>query len=368
MENRTRKNEYKPDSVSPPGSTLRDALEERNMSQRELAERTGHSQKLISQIIHGKAPLLPETALELERVLEIPAHFWNNRERTYRDFLARREEEAELESQTGWLENFPLAEMIRYGWMDKLSDPVDQLREVLSFFGIASPAQWQPVWQKRRVNYRQSTAFEIDDYALAAWLRQGERRAGQMHTAPYDRKDFRAALDDIRALTRQPLETFVKRLQEICASCGVAVTYVRQLDRTRVSGATRWLGPDKALIQLSLRYKKDDHFWFSFFHEAAHVLLHQKTPIFLDEGEGEGELEEEANEFATKKLVDQKELRDRFEGRSHISKAEVKEFARQQDVAPGIVVGQLHHHGYWDYKYGQGLIRTLDWSDIEGLC
>ena len=233
MENRTRKNEYKPDSVSPPGSTLRDALEERNMSQRELAERTGHSQKLISQIIHGKAPLLPETALELERVLEIPAHFWNNRERTYRDFLARREEEAELESQTGWLENFPLAEMIRYGWMDKLSDPVDQLREVLSFFGIASPAQWQPVWQKRRVNYRQSTAFEIDDYALAAWLRQGERRAGQMHTAPYDRKDFRAALDDIRALTRQPLETFVKRLQEICASCGVAVTYVRKLDKTR---------------------------------------------------------------------------------------------------------------------------------------
>lgn len=368
MENRTRKNEYRPDSVSPPGATLREALEERNMSQRELAERTGHSEKLISQIIHGKAPLLPETALELERVLEIPAHFWNNRERTYRDFLARSSEEKELESQTDWLDNFPVAEMVRHGWIESLSDPVDQLREVLSFFGIASPRQWQPVWQKARVNYRQSTAFEIDDYPLAAWLRQGERCAEKIHTDPYDRGDFRTVLNDIRALTCEPLETFAQRLQEICASCGVAVTYVRQLDRTRVSGATRWLSPHKALIQLSLRYKKDDHFWFSFFHEAAHVLLHQKTPIFLDEGEVEGELEEEANEFAAEKLVDQKKLRDRFERRSRISKKEVKEFAREQGVAPGIIVGQLHHHGYWPHKYGQVLRRTLDWSGIEGLC
>jgi plasmid maintenance system antidote protein VapI len=363
MGNNTATNEYRPDAVSPPGGTLRDALDERNMSQSELAERTGHSPKHISQIIHGKAPILPETALELERVLKIPADFWNNRERAYRDYLARAEEREKLQSRTDWLDCFPMKQMIQYGWIRGHSDPVDQLREVLSFFGIASPDQWEPVWCKKRVRYRKSAAFDVDEYALAAWLRQGERCAERVETQPYDSKEFRSALDEIRTLTRRPVRSFIEELREICASCGVAISYVPQLKKTRVSGATRWVSPDKALVQLSLRYKKDDYFWFSFFHEAAHILLHSKKTIFLDEEEGEGEVEEEANRFATRKLVDQQALRSRFEDRSRISKSEVEAFAREQGVAPGIVVGQLHHHGYWPYQYGQGLKRTLRWED-----
>ena len=85
-------NEYIPDQVSPPGETLDELLEARGMSQAQLAGRTGHSKKMINEIIQGKAPISAETALQLELVLGIPAHFWLTREQHYRESLARQEQ------------------------------------------------------------------------------------------------------------------------------------------------------------------------------------------------------------------------------------------------------------------------------------
>ncbi|MBF0401228.1 MAG: ImmA/IrrE family metallo-endopeptidase [Magnetococcales bacterium] len=91
---------------------------------------------------------------------------------------------------------------------------------------------------------------------------------------------------------------------EWCAEVGVAVVFVRELPKTGISGATRWLTPDKALIQLSLLYKSDDHLWFTFFHEAGHTLLHGKKDLFLeDEREKDQKKEDEANQFAADLLV-----------------------------------------------------------------
>lgn len=92
----TIQNQYNPDYVSPPGETLEEVLEERGMSQAELAERAGRPKETINEIINGKAAITPETALELEWVLGIPASFWNNREKHYREALARIEEQFKL--------------------------------------------------------------------------------------------------------------------------------------------------------------------------------------------------------------------------------------------------------------------------------
>lgn len=82
-------NQYQPDYVSPPGETLEEALEEKGMTQAELAERIGQPISIIKEIIAGKAEITPEIALQLEQVLLISSSFWNNRERRYREFLAR---------------------------------------------------------------------------------------------------------------------------------------------------------------------------------------------------------------------------------------------------------------------------------------
>ena len=83
---------YEPDFVTPPGVILEEKLEELGMSQAELAERIGRTKKTVNEIIKAKAPLLPETAIQLERVLGIPARFWTNAEANYRQWVARQEE------------------------------------------------------------------------------------------------------------------------------------------------------------------------------------------------------------------------------------------------------------------------------------
>jgi Zn-dependent peptidase ImmA (M78 family) len=117
-----------------------------------------------------------------------------------------------------------------------------------------------------------------------------------------------------------------------------------------VSGVARWLNPAKAMIQLSLRYKSDDHLWFTFFHEAGHILLHGKRDVFV---EGEGlvdEKEEEANRFAANILVPPLQYR-RLLSMKPFGKSTIKAFAQELGIAPGVLVGRLQHDGHLPFSH-----------------
>jgi addiction module HigA family antidote len=354
-------NEYTPDLVSIPGETLQEVLDERGISQAELADRTGRPKKTINEIIQGKTAITPETAIQLERVLGILAAFWTNLEANYRANLARASERAELLRHVDWMKKLPVAAMIRQGWIRRLPDKVDQLQELLNFFGVASPLRWEEMLEATA--FRKSSAFDVDMGALTAWLRRGEVEGRGMVCRPFDKAAFREVLDRARALTRRPLMSVFRELQEQCAGAGVVVVVVPELPRTRVNGATRWLSKDKALVQLSLRYKREDVFWFSFFHEAGHVLLHGKREVFVDGEPGEGDQEMEADAFASNTLIPTQAYR-RFLGRTTIPKAAVLEFAISVGVHPGIVVGRLQHEKVIQFNQLTDLRRPIDPNDL----
>lgn len=357
------KNEYMPDVVSPPGETLVDILEERGMTQAELSERTGRPKKMINEIIKGKAPITPTTALQLERVLGTPASFWNNRERNYRENLARQAERNSLQGQLDWLNQFPVKAMVELGWLPEVKEPVEMFRMVLNFFGIASPVQWQEIWRKPSVAFRKSPAFESDPFAVSAWIRRGEIEAQQIDCHPYDASRFRSALASVRSLTAQLPENFQEETVRLCAEAGVAVVFVPQLPKARISGVTRWLTPDKAMIQVSLRYKTDDQLWFSFFHEAGHILKHGKRDIFIEGNGMDGEKEEEADRFAADFLIPPAEYRRFTSRKTYYSKAEIATFAKKLGIAPGIVVGRLQHDEKIPMQNANGLKRRLAWAE-----
>lgn len=359
-------NQYTPDYVSPPGETLIEVLEERGMSQAELAERTGRPKKTISEIINGKAAITPETALQLERVLNIPASFWNNRERRYQEFLAGQEEQERLEKQVAWLDQIPVKAMIKSGWIRHFTDKVEQMRDVLNFFAVASPEQWESRWCRNHVYFRKSQAFQSDSGAIAAWLRRGEIEAADIPCAIYDANKFKEALLQIRSLTVESPEIFQPEVVRLCAEAGVAVVFVPQLPKTRASGATHWLNSDKALIQLSLRYKTNDHLWFAFFHEAGHILLHGKRDFFL-EGKSVGSIEDqdkeqEANKFAEDILIPPTKLKKFLESGQQCSKASIEKFAAEIGIAPGIIVGRLQHDGILLLSHYNDLKQKFEWA------
>jgi HTH-type transcriptional regulator/antitoxin HigA len=356
--------EYTPDYAVPPGETLLETIEVLGMSQAELATRTGRPLKTINEIIKGKASITPETALQLERVLRVPAKFWSSLERSYRETLARQEEQDRLKGQEAWLRKIPFRAMIKMGWIRSHKDKVQQIKEVLGFFGVASPEQWEALWKVERINFRQSAVFQSDPGAVSAWLRKGELDAHQIDCRPYNETQFLEALRYIRALTKEPPKIFQPEVMRICADAGVAVVFVPELPKLRVSGATRWLSPKKALIQLSLRYKTDDHLWFAFFHEGCHVLKHGKREVFLEDDGPDDAKEQEANRFAANIVIPPADYR-QFARRVRFSKAEIGRFAAAIGIAPGIVVGRLQHDGKLPRTQCNGLKRRFKWAESD---
>lgn len=355
-------NEYTPDYAVAPGEVLDYELELREMSRKELANRTGLTPKHLISILAARSPITPETAIKFERALGMPADYWLNLESIYQEALARINEESILEDDLVWLKHFNINLMAKLGWLEKHSDPMKQLVAVLRFFGIASVNQWDDVWSNLRVAYRQHNTHEIFAESVSAWLRQGEIESADIVCKPYDKAAFRSALDEVRSLTTEAPDVFVPKVQNLCAEAGVAVVFVPALPKTGVSGATRWLNPNKAIIQLSLRYKTDDHLWFTFFHEAGHILLHGKKDLFLEGANGlDAEKEKEANDFATAELIPRKVF-DLFIKQKPISKHAIISFAESLGISPGIVVGQLQHNQHIHITHCNDLKRRFVWD------
>jgi len=344
-------NEYAPDYVSPPGDTLAEIIESRHMTQAELAVRMGRPTQKINDIIKGRLAITPETALQLEYVLGVPASFWNNRERRHQESLARAVEEKRLQDQVAWLKKFPVSDMIKLRWIEKREDEIKQVSEMLTFFGVASPNEWRELWieSSQAVAYRRSPTFKGDPASVSAWLRRGEIEAQGIRTEPYNRAKFRENLQRIRALTAESPSVFGPKMRRLCAEAGVALVFVPELPKTRVSGITRWLSKDKALIQLSLRHKKNDHLWFNFFHEVGHVVLHGKRDIFIEDSLEDGK-EEEADRFAADLLIPPTKLRRFLAGHLQPTEGAILSFAEEIGIAPGILVGRLQHDKILPFK------------------
>jgi HTH-type transcriptional regulator/antitoxin HigA len=178
----------------------------------------------------------------------------------------------------------------------------------------------------------------------------GEQQAEKWVGPKYDKIRFERALKAIRALTCEPPDVFEPQMHKLLHAAGVILVLVPAIPRAYVSGVARWLSPTRPLIQLSLYGKTNDKFWFTFFHEAAHILLHanskeEKRSVFLDDpnaSHSNKPQEHEANQWAGDWLIPPEfgtELRDLR------SKAAVIDFATRIGIHPGIVVGRLQHDG-----------------------
>ena len=351
--------QYRPDFVTPPGDTLQETLDALHMSQADLAKRMDRPVKTINEIIKGKAAITPATALQLERVTAVSASFWNAREARYREYLVAEEERSRLERNVDWLSEVPVAAMMKLRWIPPVKSKVDRSRAVLNFFGVASRAVLMKGVQ--RTNYRQSTAYEVNPWAVAAWLRQGTIEAREVRCERYDEARFRETLEWARSLTASSDPDFAESLRDSCRESGVALVFVPELPKTRTWGATRWLSPSKALIQMSLRYKTDDHFWFTFFHEAAHVLKHRKRGEFIQGAATKPSREEdEANRFAAEFLIPEAQYK-RFLSTNWNTKTSICRFASSLRISPGIVVGRLQHDGHVAHSRFNDLKVKLDW-------
>lgn len=336
-------NNYNPNTAVHPGKTLQDILDAINMSQSDLAERTGLTPKTINEIIQGKNPITSDTAIKLSAVFGMSVNFWNNLERNYEQTIARLKEEAKLNDELPHLKKFTCYnELTKLDCVKKVKSAKEKIINLLNFFGVSS-LEFIP--KINEVAYRKSKHSNLSNESLAAWLRCGELAAQKIETKKFDKEKLIESLEILKLLTKENPEIFQEKLIQICSSFGVAVVFIPYFKNTFVNGATRWLNSEKAMIQLNLRGGYSDIFWFSFFHELAHVLKHGKKEQFVEfkeKGNDDGlvKKEKEADEFAKNTLIPEFEY-SKFISQRDFSRGAVTNFADRLKISPGIVAGRL---------------------------
>ena len=359
----TKRNEYIPQTVSHPGLTLREKLEELGMSQKEFSVRTGKPEQTIVKVINGESSLTPDMAVQFESVLGIPANFWLKRQQNYDEAVARGKRRDVLVSGRDWARLFPCAKMTQLGWLPKTEEHEQKVEALLCFFGISGHQAWDDYYcgLTLKVSFRISLAHSREPYAISAWLRQGELEAAKLVAPSFSAKTFKTKLESIKKVMAEHPDDFFLLLQQLCLEAGVKVVYTQCLPKAPIHGSTRWMLDNTPLIQLSARYNQNDRFWFTFFHEAGHILLHGRKYISLEDDCFEAEdkaKEAEADAFAVRWTFSEEEERAVIASGA-LTESDISDFAQKFGTHPAMIIGRFHHKKLLPYHIGRKFIQPV---------
>ena len=424
------------------------------MPQAELARRTGRPTQAINEIANGEKAITPETAIQLEQVVGVPAHIWTSLESEFQLVKARQRDNDSLDREVALASEYPYNELSKQEFVPKTRKRLERVRELRRFFGVASltfverldvykaafrtkmtarklravRVAWlrvgalmageievkpfdrrelknivpelrrltmanagQLAGELRSIFARSGIAFVLmrhfkssgvngatfwlsQDKAVlmmsiplrakmlrsspaswparklravrVAWLRVGALMAGEIEVKPFDRRELKNIVPELRRLTMANAGQLAGELRSIFARSGIAFVLMRHFKSSGVNGATFWLSQDKAVLMMSIRGRWADIFWFTLFHEVGHILLHGKRAIFVDtdrnqEPDGDWMVqEEEANQFARNTLIPPRAF-SRFIETEDFSMDAIREFSESVEIHPGIVVGRL---------------------------
>lgn len=352
---------FQPNWVSLPGNTIGDILTERNFPLSEFAQKMGFTRDEVKGLLNGVISINQDIANKLADTIGPSANFWLSREKNYQASVTNLKEEEGKK----WFKELPIKDMIEFGWLNYTHNMVETC---LNYFDV--PNVW--VWKKKYGEQISTTAFKKSDklksstISISTWIRQGEIQAESVVCKKWDQQLLKASLPNIRRLTkRRNAYSFLPMLKKVLAQCGIALVIVPTPTQCPVSGAVKFIKQDKAMILLSFRYRSEDRFWFTLFHEIGHLLLHGDTHLFIDSEDissvGYKE-EEEANTFAFNELIP-KEFQQLLCEIPLTDKA-FKEFAKMADLPVGIVIGQLQNMGRIQYNHFNKYIRRYTKEEV----
>lgn len=324
--------------ATPPGATIKEQLNDRDMSQKEFAVRMNMSEKHISKLINGEVQLTPETSVRLEMVLGVPAKYWNNLEAIYREKIIKAEAENEMDADAEMAKQFPYSEMANLGWVPKTRDAKQKAVHLRKYFELVSLSLLANK-QITRIACRRLAITEKSDLALLAWTQEAKIRARDIPTAPIDIKGLIAALPELRRMTALEPEEFCPLLKKRLADCGIALVFLPHLKGSFLQGVS-FMDGKKIVVGLTARGKYSDRFWFSLFHELAHIVLgHLNRPDGVTD-----EDEKAADQWSGDTLIPPADFED-FMKEKDYSARRVLQFAKEQGIAPGIAVGRMQKEG-----------------------
>lgn len=356
--------------LSCPGDTIQEHIDFIGMSQAELAERLGRSVPKLNELIKGKAPITKETAQKLEYILGVEAGFWLNLEKEYQEELLEIEQLEFLDKCQDWIKGFPLAELKKMKVLPYSRKTNELVEALLRFFKVGSPKEWSAIYEESSLAFKIELKYTSNPKAISTWLQIGEWQTENLELAEFNKKELSKKLPLIQTLSYKQPDNWLEELQAICASFGVALVYTPSIPKAPIYGATRWIKKKSIpLIQLTDRGKDYNAFWFTFYHELAHIRYHNKSDIFLsglDDIQLDIAKEKEADEFAARMLLTDTD-RNKIFAYPNFTEETVLRLSAELKKHPSIIVSQVqrvYEHLYKSKKLNSLKVR-VEFDELE---
>jgi len=347
-----------------PGETLAEVLSDKEMSQKELAERAGVSEKHVSTIINGTKPISVSFAKKLEYVVGVDASFWCNLQSIYdREILEFEEENNISEEELDVLK--PLKMIIAYlstiGCIGVGVNNVDKVLALRKLLGISNLTLIPQI--SYNAAYRANQSSSADLYVMFAWQRICEILTEDIEASEIlDMNKLRESIPEIKLLMFKDPNGINCELTRIFSECGIAFKIVRHFTGAPVQGFIKRAEHGKMILCMTLRQSYADRFWFTLFHEIAHILNGDVKQKFVDFLSVKSEIEECADEFSRNVLMNSKEYKT-FIDHGDFGLESIRKFAKSQNIMPYIVIGRLMKEEILDWGCYSGEMVKYKWVE-----
>lgn len=354
-----------PDLIIHPGETLSEILEDRGMSQKELAIRTGVTEKHVSTVVKRQKNISVAFAKKLEYALGIDASFWINLQANYdRELLEFEEVNNITDSELSILKT--MKEIIEYmgslKWLDVDANEADKVLRLRKILAVSNLTAIQNITYNAAYRAQIATNVNVDTYILYAWQRICELLVEKMDVSELlDIDLLKRYIPKIKCLMFEDVNVVQKKLEDIFAECGIAFRIVRHFKGAPVQGLIKQTDQGKMILCMTIRKSRADIFWFTLFHEIGHILNGDIRQRFVDFDSVQSDMEAKADAFARDTLMDAKDYK-RFVINKDFSLNAIDAFAGKQRVESYIVIGRLQSDGILGWEQYNDRMVYYKWA------
>lgn len=328
-----------------PGQLIRDELEARGWSPKDLATKSGCSEKTLNRVLSGKTNLSASCAEAISDAFGVSDRLLKNLQVSYNRAIAKNKDVESIKEKIS-KSPYPMREMIKRGWLIESSPDLLDL-QMIRFFEVGGPDQIPfivPAYAAKKTDYSQTNPAQL------AWLFRVRQLARLVEAPRYSKKKLQRSLTQLRKLLLEPRN--VRHVPDLLLHSGVRLVVVESLKGAKICGATCWLSKSRPVIGLTTRYDRIDNFWFVLRHEIEHILCNHGIDTPLLDGDKELNtnaqvLEHEAiaNKASLDFAIPHGEFNNFIESKGNlVSVEDILEFAKEQKVHPGIVAGRVERH------------------------
>lgn len=342
--------------VRHPGELLKEKLDKNHMTQKELAIRTGVTEKHVCTIINGDRNISPAYAKKLGYVFE-DSKYWQTCQADYDNEQLRVQEENGIgKEEIGILR--VLHEIMQYfiecGYMHNNCGEAEKVIQLRTLLNVSNLTAIPKIRYNAAYRAQVSKNAKVNPYVLFAWQRLCEKKTENIEVKnSLDVKKLKGNLATIKSLMLGEINAGICRLQQILADCGIAFQVVKNFRGAPVQGFIKQVDMGKIILCLTIRRQRADTFWFTLFHEIAHVLHGDYETRFVDFNSVKNQMEELADQFAQDILIPFEAYRNFIEKPEFSEWNSIVSFAKRYEIEPFIVLGRLQKDG------------LLDWSDYS---